>query len=94
MNQLYKVSTSCIGDHQFNEEELDAVGELSKHVLSYRPEIPVIGAHRQTLYSVVCERAGKPLADPDGRDLALGHATSSEENRDQSADHQEHASNI
>ena len=28
--QLYKVSTSCIDDHHFNEEELKSVGELSK----------------------------------------------------------------
>ena len=27
---LYKVSTSCIDDHHFNEEELKSVGELSK----------------------------------------------------------------
>ena len=28
--QLYKVSTPCIDDHQFKEEELKSVGELSK----------------------------------------------------------------
>ena len=28
--QLYKVSTPCIGDHHFKEEELKSVGELSK----------------------------------------------------------------
>ena len=28
--QLYKVSTPCIDDHHFNEEELKSVGELSK----------------------------------------------------------------
>ena len=28
--QLYKVSTPCIDDHRFNEEELKSVGELSK----------------------------------------------------------------
>ena len=28
--QLCKVSTPCIGDHHFHEEELKAVGELSK----------------------------------------------------------------
>ena len=31
--QLYKVSTPCIDDHHFNEEELKSVGELS-HVCS------------------------------------------------------------
>ena len=28
--QLYKVSTPCIDDHHFKEEELKSVGELSK----------------------------------------------------------------
>ena len=28
--QLYKVSTPCIADHHFNEEELKSGGELSK----------------------------------------------------------------
>ena len=28
--QLYKVSTPCIDDHHFNEEELKSVGELSQ----------------------------------------------------------------
>ena len=28
--QLYKVTTPCIGDHHFKEEELKSVGELSK----------------------------------------------------------------
>ena len=28
--QLYKVSTPCIDDHHFKEEEMKSVGELSK----------------------------------------------------------------
>ena len=28
--QLYKVTTPCLDDHQFKEEELGSVGELSK----------------------------------------------------------------
>ena len=28
--QLYKVSTPCINDHRFNEEEMNSVGELSQ----------------------------------------------------------------
>ena len=28
--QLYKVSTPCIDDHHFKEEELKSVGEMSK----------------------------------------------------------------
>ena len=30
IQQLYKVSTPCIDDHHFKEEELESVGELSK----------------------------------------------------------------
>ena len=30
--QLYKVSTPCINDHQFKEEELKSVGDLSTYV--------------------------------------------------------------
>ena len=33
IQQLYKVSTPCIDDHQFKEEEMKSVGELS-HVCS------------------------------------------------------------
>ena len=29
-DQFYKVSTPCLHDHNFKEEELEAVGELSK----------------------------------------------------------------
>ena len=29
--QLYKVATPCLDDHQFKEEEMESVGELSKH---------------------------------------------------------------
>ena len=28
--QLYNVSTPCLDDHQFNKEELETAGELSK----------------------------------------------------------------
>ena len=28
--QLYKVSTPCIDDHHFKEEEINSVGELSQ----------------------------------------------------------------
>ena len=31
--QLYKVSTPCIDDHHFKEEELKSVGELSESIL-------------------------------------------------------------
>ena len=51
--QLYKVSTPCIDDHHFKEEEMKSVGELS-HVCSQivlkclylarigRPDIPMV----------------------------------------------------
>ena len=29
-DQLYKVSSPCLDDHQFKEEELESIGELSK----------------------------------------------------------------
>ena len=31
--QLYKVSTPCIDDHHFKEEEMKSVGELSQYAL-------------------------------------------------------------
>ena len=34
IEQLYKVSTPCIDDHHFKEEEMKSVGELSPSVLS------------------------------------------------------------
>ena len=33
--QLHKVATPCIDDHQFKEEEMGSVGELSKVCLTY-----------------------------------------------------------
>ena len=30
VEQLYKVSNPCLGDHQYNREELESVGELSE----------------------------------------------------------------
>ena len=39
--QLYKVSTPCIDDHHFKEEEMGFVGKL----LKVCPEMPVFGTH-------------------------------------------------
>ena len=39
--QLYKVATPCLDDHQINEEELASAGESSKHMLSHCLEMPV-----------------------------------------------------
>ena len=30
VEQLYKVSSPCLDDHQFNQEELESVGEMSE----------------------------------------------------------------
>ena len=30
VEQLYKVSSPCLDDHQFKQEELESVGELSE----------------------------------------------------------------
>ena len=41
--QLYKVSTPCIDDHHFKEEEMKSVGELSKGMLSNCSEMLILG---------------------------------------------------
>ena len=48
--QLYKVSTPCIDDHHFNEEELKSVGELSKSMLSNCSEMLKLGTNWTTWY--------------------------------------------
>ena len=54
--QLYKVSTPCIDDHYFKEEELKSVGELSKKMLSNCSEMLILGTYRKTWYSMVSEQ--------------------------------------
>ena len=54
--QLYKVSTPCIDDHRFKEEELKSVGELSKVMLSNRSEMLILGTYWTTRYSMVSEQ--------------------------------------
>ena len=46
--QLYKVSTPCIDDHHFKEEELKSVGELSKNMLSNCSEMLILGTYWKT----------------------------------------------
>ena len=46
--QLYIVSTPCIDDHHFKEEELKSVGELSKCMLSNCSEMLVLGTYWKT----------------------------------------------
>ena len=41
--QLYKVSTPCIDDNHFKEEELKSVGKVSKSMLSDCSEMHIFG---------------------------------------------------
>ena len=50
--QLYKVSTPCIDDHHFKEEEMKSVGELS-HICSHFSEMLIPGTNWATRYSMV-----------------------------------------
>ena len=54
--QLNKVSTPCIDDHHFKEEELKSAGELSKIMLSNCSEMLILGTYWKTRYSVVSEQ--------------------------------------
>ena len=51
--QLYKVSTPCIYDHHFKEEELKSVGVFVKSMLSNCSEMFFLGTYWKTLYSMV-----------------------------------------
>ena len=46
--QLCKVSTPCIDDHHFKEEEMKSVGELSKSMLSNCSEMLILGTYWTT----------------------------------------------
>ena len=54
--QLYKVSTPCIDDHHFKEEELKSVGELSKSMLSNCSEMLILDTYWKTGYSLFSEQ--------------------------------------
>ena len=54
--QLYKVSTPCIDDHHFKEEELKSVGEFFKSMLSNCSEMLILGTYWTTGYSMVSEQ--------------------------------------
>ena len=54
--QLYKVSTPCIDDHQFKEEELKSVEELSKICSQIVSEMFILGTKWKTWYSMVSEQ--------------------------------------
>ena len=46
--QLYKVSTPCIDDHHFKEEEMKSVGRIVKSVLSKCSEMLIFGKNWTT----------------------------------------------
>ena len=46
--QLYKVSTPCIDDHHFKEEEVKSVGQLSQCMLSSCSEMLLLGTNWTT----------------------------------------------
>ena len=54
--QLYKVSTPCIDDHHFKEEELKSVERIVKSMLSICSEMLRLGAYWTTRYSMVSEQ--------------------------------------
>ena len=54
--QLFKVATPCMDDHQFKEEENESVGELSTVCPQMDFEMSVFGLHSETWYFVVCEQ--------------------------------------
>ena len=54
--QLYKVSTPCMDDHQCKEEENESVGDLSSVCLQNCSQMSVSGTNWKTCYIVVCEQ--------------------------------------
>ena len=53
--QLYKVSTPCIDNHHFKEEEMKSVGELSQVCSQIVFKMFILGTNWKTWYSLVCE---------------------------------------
>ena len=54
--QLYKVSTPCIDDHHFKEEEMKSVGELSNVCSQFFSEILILGTHWRTRRSMISKQ--------------------------------------
>ena len=50
---FFKVSTPCIDDHHFKQEELKSVGELSKVCFPNCPKMFILGTNWKTSYSMV-----------------------------------------
>ena len=53
--QLYKVSTPCIDDHHFKEEEMKSFGDLSQVCSQIFLELLKLGTNWETGYSTVSE---------------------------------------
>ena len=54
--QLYKVSTPCVDDHHFKEEELKSEGELSNVCSLKSSEMLIHVSYWKTRYSMVSEQ--------------------------------------
>ena len=46
--QMYKVATPCLDDHQFKEEKIGSVGELSTVCLQIVLKCPFLGSYWKT----------------------------------------------
>ena len=57
VEQQYKVSSPCLDDHQFKQEELGSVGELSEVCSHIFLEVLVFGTNWETKHSVVSQQA-------------------------------------
>ena len=55
--QLYKVATPCMDDHQFKEEENGVSRGIVYSLLTNCSEMSVFGSYWKTWYFVVCEQA-------------------------------------
>ena len=54
VEQLFQVSSPCLDDHHFKQEELESDGELPE--LANFLEMPVLGTNWTTRYSMVSEQ--------------------------------------
>ena len=74
--QLYKVSTPCLDDHHFKEEELKSVGELSKvcwqshfFTISWKCKKQTSVSHSSTESEIISLDAGLPMDGTPALDL-------------------------
>ena len=57
VEQLYKVSSPCLDDHQFKQEERESVGELSEVCSHIVLKMFVLGTNWTTWHLVVSQQA-------------------------------------